>query len=281
MSNSYKKISNLLFNEHKQALNVLLNVFNMYSVMFYLIGAQARDIHLLSKGIKPNRGTRDIDFAVMVDSMEIYKIIKLELLNRGYEETNEPYRLNWEKGETVIDLLPFGKIEQAYTVSFDKRNIELSVLAFKEISEDLSEISFDENNQLSIPLPPLHGIFILKLLAWDIKKPEREKDLIDLIQILENYWYFAEDEAFQNHLDLFNDDFKMINASARILGRQIKLTIKKSDYLKSKVIQILREQTILNEENSSSFINKYAEISNKSMEEIKLILNQILLGIED
>lgn len=45
-------------------------------VPLYLIGAQARHFHLVEKGIRPGRGTMDIDFAIMLPDIATYDLRK-------------------------------------------------------------------------------------------------------------------------------------------------------------------------------------------------------------
>ena len=72
MKSIYKNIKDYAFTEHIDAFKILIEVFNSFSIQHFLIGAQARDVHFLQRGIKPIRGTRDIDFAVMVEDGKQY-----------------------------------------------------------------------------------------------------------------------------------------------------------------------------------------------------------------
>jgi len=279
MSNTSKNNSYYAFTEHTDAFSVLQEVFVNFSIHYFLIGAQARDVHFYQKGIKPTRGTRDIDFAVMVQDMRHYNELKEQLVNKGFVQTKDPFRLNWNEGQTVIDLLPFGEIEEDYTVNFDQRNVELSVLGYSELNDEIEQLSIDNN--ISVPVPPIHGIFLLKLLSWDDTKPDREKDLTDLQQILSNYWAFSEDEAYEKHLDLFDDDnFTTELASARILGRHLKQIIQKSEILNKKIVQILHEQ-ISQTDPPGLMVQQFANTQQKTIEEIRLLLDTILKGITD
>ncbi len=278
MSNTCGNINHYLFEKHKEAFTLLLDVFNAFQLNYFLIGAQARDIHFLSKGIEPSRGTRDIDFAVMVDSIDQYNALINALKAKGFEETKDPFRLNWKKGETVIDLLPFGQIEENYTVSFNEREIELFVLGYKELNEELEEFYLDEYNSVSIPVLPIHGLFILKLISWDNSKYARDKDLSDLFQILNNFWEFAENEAYEKHSDLFDDNFEISKAAARILGRHLKKTLNKSKVLKEQILKILEEQTATAGQ-PGLLLQKFAGYSDKPIEEIKSLIDEIIKGI--
>ncbi len=45
---------------------------NEMGIQLYLIGAQTRYFHLEEQGIKPGRGTMDIDFAIMLPDINAY-----------------------------------------------------------------------------------------------------------------------------------------------------------------------------------------------------------------
>lgn len=280
MSATYNLFKQFAFEGHKEAFQSLVSVFEAFSIRYYLIGAQARNVHFYRQGIQPMRGTRDIDFAVMVDTMEDYNHLKNELLKKGFETTLDPYRLNWKHGMTVIDLLPFGQIEQDYTVNFDERDIELSVIGYRELNEELEEYYVDDDQSVSIPVPPLHGVFILKLVSWDDKKPGREKDLIDLFQIIDNYWLFVANEAYEKHLELFTDDFETSVAAARILGRHLKGTLTKSKFLHNKVLTILKEQSTTIDEPGLMMV-KFAEKGGITLERVKLLIDEVIKGIQE
>ncbi len=267
--------------EHSKAIRALINIFTDFSVRFFLIGAQVRDIYFNQKNIPPKRATRDIDFAVMIESMGQYDELIKVLITKGFKKTEYPYRLVWSNDDTIIDLLPFGPIEKDHTVVFTEDGTELTVIGFGEIIEETTPWALDEKSTFSVPVPPLHGLFLLKLLSWDEKRYDRDKDLEDLIQILDNYWEFVEDEAYVHHLDLFDaDDFDIRNAAARILGRHLKKTLDKSDDLKRVVLRILEEQA-QHTDPPGQMISKFSQTNNLSLEEVKTILEEILKGINE
>ena len=152
---------------------------------YNLIGAQARHSHLAEKGIKPLRGTMDIDFAMMLADMNIYEKLLDSLLNKGFRKLTEPYRIIHEATNTVVDLLPFGKVEETGTVKFTDRKTELSVVGLKEVLNRPAAMSLDK--ETTVQVTPLEGLIILKLVSFD-EKPERTKDLDDIYDILVNYF---------------------------------------------------------------------------------------------
>lgn len=193
------------------------------------------------KGIKPARGTMDIDFAMMIPDMDVYEEMKRRLIANGFRAVNEPYRLIYEKTDTVIDLLPFGAIEQAGTVRFTERDVELSVIGMKEVTERATNKNIAG---VTVSVSPLEGIIILKLIAYD-DKPERTKDVDDITTILNHYFEINEDRFYAEHLDgieeLSTDHFK-VEAGARLAGRDIKKIIERSGVLRALIIRILESE---------------------------------------
>jgi len=280
MSNTYKNFSPFALAGHEEAFRALLEVFHHFSIRYFLIGAQARDVHFFQQGIKPPRITLDIDFAVMVVSMGQYQALIEMLQAKGFEKSKEPHRLNWAKSSTIIDLLPFGQIAEDFTVNFDEKDTELSVLGYNELIEETEEFYLNEDYSISIPVPPLHGLFILKLLSWDDQKPDRDKDLTDLKYILDHYWEFAEEEAYEKHHDLFTDNFEASRAAARILGRHLRITLDKSNILRDKVLRILKEQSSAVEP-PGLMLRRFSSNNNQSITEVKALLDAVILGVND
>jgi predicted nucleotidyltransferase len=238
LNQTYKDYS---FQYHGEVYIILEEVFSKYGIAYYLIGANARDVHLYKKGIKPARGTADIDFAIMVPDFEMYNTLFKELCNHGFREVNEPYRLVFDKTNTVLDLMPYGEIEEAYTVNFTDRQLSLSVLGFKEVGQHIQNIEIPEEG-FTLPVTPIEGLFILKLISWKDKPSFRTKDLDDLSFLLKHAWDIYEEEAYTHHPDLFEDDnFDMHTAAAKIIGKKMALILAENKLLKNTITTILEE----------------------------------------
>ncbi len=272
------------FQQHYAAFKALIETFEASGVHHYLIGGQARDLLLSQKNIKPISVTPDIDFAVMVQDFGQFNGLRKALFGVGFEQTKLPYRLLWPSTRTMIDLLPFGEIANEDVVHFPPPEFDLSVLGFHEISDQLQRYYIDEKRTLSIPIAPLHGIFLLKVISWDDRPEIRGKDLRDLQQILENYWGFYENEAYDEHWDIFEIEVENIEAyGARILGRHLARPLSKSNTLKSRVVGILQKQTDQVDPPSPMLLCFARENweGDKNITFSKEMLDQVLLGIED
>ncbi len=108
LNQTYKELAIPHFSE---VFNIIDTVMKQLSVPYYLIGANAIALELLKEGIKPNRGTKDIDFAIMLSSMKEYENIRKALEAKGFRKAKEPWTYFYEKENVVIDLLPFGQIQ--------------------------------------------------------------------------------------------------------------------------------------------------------------------------
>jgi len=279
MSSSRPTYKDFSFAQHGEVFLILEKLFAQLQVFYYLVGANARDVQLYKAGIKPTRGTADIDFAVMVPDFVVYEQIFEGLCSLGFRKVKEKHRLIFDKTNTVIDLLPYGEIEQDYTIDFIERDISLSVLGFKEVG-DMAELFSPVEESYSISVSPVEGIIILKFIAWSDKPDSRSKDLEDIAFLLKHAWEFYEEEAYQKHLDLFDDDFEINKTAARIIGRKMKPILDQNQKLKQTIIGVLEKSTQIKVQAQNPEIT-LAQNMDKTIEEVNVILKLILKGIND
>lgn len=207
---------------------------------YYLIGVNATDLQLLKEGVKPTRGTKDIDFAVMVSSFQDYEKIKADIIARGFNQVKDPFTLYHPTYNAAIDLLPFGQIEESDTNNFEEREIIMNVLGFKETLAEPSIILLDD--VLVVEVPPLHGMVVLKLIAWSDRPEIRANDLEDIYRIVKHYYDVVGEAIFDEYADLLEiDPFDEKLIAARVMGRRISPILKKSVKLKDRVMLVLQE----------------------------------------
>lgn len=279
MSTSNPTYKDYSFAYHSEVYLVLEKVFAQFGIAYYLVGANARDVQLYKAGIKPSRGTADIDFAVMVPDFQVYNNLFDALVEHGFAKTSENYRMIYNKTNTVIDLMPYGEIEEEYTVIFTDRELTLSVLGFREVGEKIEYFSPIEETY-NLPVTPVERILILKLVAWSDKPENRTKDLEDIAFLLKHAWELYENEAYENHLDLFDDDFQQTKVGARIIGRKMKPILEENLTLKNTIIGML-ENAIKNKPKTENLEIVVAQNLNKTIEETTEILALLLKGIND
>lgn len=279
--NCLKIDTNNLPDKHfKELIIILDNAFRKFGMDFYLVGARVRDLWFNVNGVQPKRFTYDIDFAVLVsDIKEFDQLIQyLEKTGDFKAHQKEPYRLVFIKNNYLIDILPFGEIEEAdYTHFTNGFNTKISVLGLREVFDKSIKVYMD--NDLQMKIASLPGLCILKLISWDDRKSERERDMEDLYLIIHNYFDFESEEIFSKHLDLFDDDenFNRINIGARVLGRQMDNILSQSEKLKIRIITILDQNTTDIENSRMGIIiaSKY----NMDLTTVVKLLKDLLSGI--
>jgi predicted nucleotidyltransferase len=281
MSTSNQTYKSYSFADHKEVYLKLEAAFKKFDVHYYLIGANARDVQMYKAGSKPNRGTADIDFAVMLPTIELYQIIRDHLKKDGFEDTrgNMPYRMYYPMSNTVIDLLPYGEFALESTVNFPDRDIELSVVGMNEVGA-ISE-SFEHPEGFSIPVTPAHGIVILKLISWSEKPDTRSKDLQDIKALLDIAWELYEDELYtenSRYADLFDaEDFDQHRTAARVMGRKMQGILNLNEALRNTLIAELDEEL----DQLGPKTKFLATDTSATAEEIQQLFAALKTGIED
>lgn len=273
---TYKELAEKFFEEVFIEVDRILKELG---IEFYLIGSYAKNYHLLEKNIKPNRETRDIDFAVMLPDIIEYENMISRFLYKEFKKAGEPYRIMHIRTGAIIDLLPFGKIAEEYTVKFTERKIELSVIGLNEVKAGAIDAQI---GRVNVKVSPLEGLVILKLISFSEKPLEREKDLDDINEILRNYFDMNYERFYSDNLDLADEigtNYFTDLVGARLLGRDIKHIIKQSNVLSDKIISIIENE--LKEKHGSIIEYFLRKNYMKNYELIKNIFIQILKGIKE
>ena len=266
----------------KPILEKLTGYFSKEGIQFYLIGATARDIIMQLNNERSSRATHDLDIAIAMSDWNEFKKVEEGIVNiDGFtKDTHQKQRFLYE-GAFYIDIVPFGDV----LVQDDKifwppeEEIAMSVLGFKEVHDTTKEVSID--NELSIQIASLDGIFLLKMVAWSERHIEGNKDADDMAFIFNSYLLINEEKAIENHYDLYqSDDFDTTTTGARLLGRDLNNILKGHDDTKSKIMEIISTQIKLEEE--SPLINQILETHRRFSYELAIdCLTQVLLGLNE
>lgn len=272
LNQTYKELAIPYF---KESFDCIDEVMQELSVPYYLIGVSAIALELLKGGIKPSRGTKDIDFAVMISSIQEYEQISNALESKGFKKVTAPWTFYSDMFKVAIDLLPFGEIEEKYTVNFNDRYTDLHVLGFREVMEEAVPVNIEEK---IANIPPLPGMVILKLIAWSDRPEERENDLSDILKIIQHYYNLKWDEIVEKHYDILNKDtFDQLLIAAEVLGRNSKLYLQKSEAISARVLKVL--ETNLEDASKSKIAREWAKKLDKEIEYAFTLLSAFQRGI--
>ena len=258
-----------------ETLKTIITICKKMDIDHLIIGAFARDILMSGEyNYSQLRATRDLDIAVLMEGYWQYQNLMNELCdNHGWKQSNEPHRLETNKGE-IIDILPFGGIEsEKRTVTFKGKDIvEMSVIGFNESYKTNEIVQLDDGSVIKIT--SLANLCLLKLIAWSYNNT-RTRDIQDFVFILDKYADIFQDAIFNDYPDLLDNGWS-INVSAKLLGIHIENTLKKGWQLRMHFTSIL-DDAIQGKNELLQVItieNKAPIVSNKKM------LGAILEGID-
>jgi predicted nucleotidyltransferase len=273
LNKTYKELAIPYFNE---VFNIIDKTLLKLNIPYYLVGVSAVALELLKEGIKPSRGTKDIDFAIMIASLDEFEQVVTELEVAGFNKVKAPWTLYHPQYNIAIDLLPFGQIEENDTVNFNERYTDLHVLGFKEVMQHAISVAIEEK---FAQIPPLHGMVILKLIAWNDRPEERDNDLKDILLIIKEYFDFNSDEIYEFYFDTFPEEFDKIIVAARVLGRKAGEIIKASEKVKIRVLEVINNNTANFEK--APIAERWARENDWTIEYAISILENVKLGITE
>ncbi len=165
------------------------------SIDFLVVGAMARDLVLVHGfGLRAERGTKDVDFGINIESWFEFNTLRDRLLQAGYiQDVSKVHRLiHRDKGDLPweIDIIPFGNVADEYTQIYwpPKQDVVMNVNGFKEAFEHALNVKISEAPDITIPVASPAGFCLLKLVSWlDREHEMRAKDATDLIYLIQNY----------------------------------------------------------------------------------------------
>lgn len=275
MSNqTYKELAIPYF---KEVFEIIDEVLVKRKIPYYLIGVSAITLELLNDGKKRSRGTKDIDFAIMISSMEEFENVISDLKKFGFNKVKAPWTIYHPEFNVAVDLLPFGEIEEKDTINFNERSKDLHVLGFKEVLGRTKPVRIEDK---IAQIPTLPGMVVLKLVSWSDRPEDRFDDPRDVLHIIENYFDLKWDEIVEFHNDVFPEgDLDPLKVSARVLGREVAEILNQSERLKNRILEILEDNT--SNPGHSEFAKNWVFDSDWGIEEAIEVLKEFKTGIEE
>ena len=240
-----------------QILSAVNEVFQELNCRYMLIGATARDLLLFHVfGRAAMRATRDVDFAIAVESWERFAVLVRKILDHPKFQASEIehrvfFRPSEAEDRVPVDIVPFGGVTSAGAKIHwpGDAHMVMSVAGFEDAIAAAVWVCIDHD--LTIPVVSLPGLALLKLFAWADRRAG--KDATDLHRILMNYADAGnEDRFYSDKLDLLERaEFDMELAGAHLLALDVvelchKTTLQelKSEFASLTVIEKLENQMV-------------------------------------
>jgi predicted nucleotidyltransferase len=265
MSFDFDRLSHLreVFDDAEEAFAVL-------NIDFYLIGALAREAWY-GQSKEQLRVTKDIDFAVLVQTTQQYEELRDYLTEKkGYTRYKGNAFVLISPKKTQVDILPFGEIEREGIVEIQSRGLsQISVDGFKEVHESGTEpLTTATGHKFKVATLP--SILLLKLIAYDDRPEVRLKDAGDISWIIMHYFDLQAPLIYAKHGDIFKrddiDDMSSQQICATVIGREIKAIIATNEELKQRLLRILAEHAA---EKDNVFIREIVREVKINADEVK------------
>lgn len=278
MSESSQNYKNLAIPHFREVFELIDDVLKNRGIPYYLIGVSAIALEMLKKGIKPARGTKDIDFAIMISSLQQFEEVVNDLEKSGFSKVEAPWTLIHREFDVVVDLLPFGEIEENNTIGFNERYTDLHALGFKEVMKNSREYEIEDR---VVHVPPIPGMVLLKLVAWSDRPEDRANDLYDILRIIEHYNDLEFESNMTDHYDLIPEEevFDERAFAARILGRKAKEYLDESEYLKKRIMEVLKANSVKAE--NSQIAKAWATEKGWELDYCVLLLEEFKTGLSE
>jgi predicted nucleotidyltransferase len=225
MSNISLDLSSRLPDQQANIIRQVVHAANSEGLDLFIVGAQARDLFLqYIYDLPVHRATNDIDFGIVVENWNKFTKLRDNLI---VDKKFQPHRtmrqrLVHESG-LLIDLVPFGDLEDVSgQISWPPDfSIVMSTVGFREAYDHSIEVRITDD--LIVRVASLPGLALMKIVAWDDRRFER--DAQDLGLIMRYYLDVGnQDRVYSEQgdcFDLLNEEFDYEKASAHILGRDI------------------------------------------------------------
>lgn len=260
MTKKLYNISDEIDESRRKILLLVTQVAQENNCKFIIIGATARDIILkYCYQIKEDfRATVDLDIGIVVPNWKVFEEIRNSLVEiESFTTSSLEYRIFFED-VIPIDLLPFGGITtDEGKIYFPPEYKEMTILGFEEALENAKEVIIEEEKP-KILVADLQNLFVMKLISWNEKYPDRRKDAMDMYLIIKYYLEGDNKEKlYGQYSDILQEDgFDYELASARILGRDIAKTLMKNTL--NSIEKILTKE--INPDNEFRLINDFSSM---------------------
>lgn len=215
-------------------LEALQKITNAYALDYFVIGATARDILMTHVfGIDTGRATRDVDFAIALEDWNQFDAIKAELIGRGdfVSAANQAHRLYYRQDEYgaayPLDLIPFGRIEGAGNVIAwpPDMQVVMNVAGYSEARR--TSVQVDVGGGIAIHVISIPALAALKLLAWNDRGLQDNKDAQDFYFLLKNYHQAGNSARIYDEAStvLESNNYELEPTGAALLGYDTRLIL--------------------------------------------------------
>jgi predicted nucleotidyltransferase len=213
----------------------MANLTTELGLPYFVAGAMARDIVITHVfGMNAGQATKDVDFAVAMESWDQYEAVEKKLLARKqFEKGDAIHRLYFKHDSGVrypLDIIPFGGLEQTpNTIAWPPElKILMNVVGYEEALATAVTVQIEPD--LLVRVASLPGLALMKIFAWIDRGHGTSKDALDLRTLFRCY------PQADNEARLYGDELGTLEAvgydldlaGPRLLGQDVRKIAKPS-----------------------------------------------------
>ncbi|HHY0506663.1 TPA: nucleotidyl transferase AbiEii/AbiGii toxin family protein [Vibrio parahaemolyticus] len=229
MTNTYVKINKKFPKGLTELYADLNSEAQKLAIPYMIVGAMARDLVLVHGfDAKIERGTRDVDFGICVESWDQFNNLATNLIAIGFiQDEHVSHRFHRQGSDGMpweLDIVPFGEIADNNNIAWPpKGDFVMNVLGFQEALNSSWQVLVQDDPELVLPVCAPAGIALLKLIAWlDRESDKRKKDATDLLYLISTYSKIPSVyDALYEEGFMDAQDYDELKASACKLGADI------------------------------------------------------------
>lgn len=173
------------------------------------------------------------------------------------KSTRQKQRFHF-RDHLILDIIPFGEIARSDRNIYwpPDENPVMSVSGFSEIARKALSVIIDD--ECTVGVASLPGIFILKLIAWHDRHKHTNKDADDIACLIEEYLEINIERTAQEHPDIIErDDFSTFIAGAILMGRDTRILLAENEEMQDEFAGMLEQE--LDKAEGSLLINQILE----------------------
>lgn len=172
--------------------------------------------------------------------------------------------------------IPFGEIAESDKTIYwpPEATVAMSVIGFREMAKKALSVTIDE--EFTLLVASLPGIFVLKLTAWRDRHLSTTKDAEDIALLIDEYLDINIERAIEEHADLYEkEDFTTFIAGATLIARDIKTILTDEKDILIEITAIIGKEVDKGE--SSKLIDQILYTNpSKNYEEVHQAFRQIM-----
>ncbi|ELJ8507245.1 nucleotidyl transferase AbiEii/AbiGii toxin family protein [Vibrio cholerae] len=185
MTNTYVKINKKFPKGLTELYADVNSEAQKLAIPYMIVGAMARDLVLVHGfDAKIERGTRDVDFGICVESWDQFHNLATNLIAIGFiQDEHVSHRFHRQGSDGMpweLDIVPFGEKADNNNIAWPpKGDFVMNVLGFQEALDSSWQVLVQDDPELVLPVCAPAGIALLKLIAWlDRESDKRKKDAL-------------------------------------------------------------------------------------------------------